>query len=50
MKKLFVKKNIYLERKPQLISLEEEENICRWIDEHNYNGLLISLSDLLIMY
>ena len=42
-----IKEILHPGRKPQLLTKEEEENICRWIDEQNDNGVPINLTDAL---
>ena len=32
---------------PKILTAEEEENICRWIDDQNDSGIPLSLNDIL---
>ena len=42
-----IKKTLHKGKNNKILSLEEEENICRWIDEQNVSGIPINYSDVL---
>ena len=42
-----IKKTLHKGKNIKILSLEEEENICLWIDEQNDSGIPINYSDVL---